>query len=162
MWHRAPFIVMVAASLMTTSACSRRSPSASAVRSSGGDGVLLVSTAKGQVTLHATIVDTDALRERGLMGRKDLAPDSGMVFLWGGEPTTSTFWMKDTLIPLSIAFWDASGRIVAIREMAPCTVDPCPTYGAPVPYLGAAEANAGWFQRQGVHVGDQIDLTRSG
>jgi uncharacterized membrane protein (UPF0127 family) len=124
--------------------------------------VLVVSTAKGQATLNVTIADTDALRERGLMGRKDLAPDSGMVFLWGGEPTTSTFWMKDTLIPLSIAFWDARGRIVAIREMTPCTTDPCPTYGAPVSYVGAAEANAGWFQKQGVQVGGRTELTRNG
>jgi uncharacterized membrane protein (UPF0127 family) len=152
-------IVMVTAFLMTTSACSPRSPSAPAVRSSAGDDVLLVSTATGQATLNVTIADTGALRERGLMGRTDLAPDSGMVFLWGSEPTTSTFWMKDTLIPLSIAFWDAKRRIVAIREMVPCTADPCPTYGAPVPYVGAAEANAGWFQKQGVKVGDRTELT---
>jgi uncharacterized protein len=121
-----------------------------------------VSTAEGSATLHVAIADTDASRERGLMERTNLPPDAGMAFLWAGQSTTSTFWMKDTLIPLSIAFWDASGRIVAIREMTPCTTDTCPTYGASVPYLGAVEANAGWFQRQGVHAGDRIDLTRSG
>ncbi|MDP9330372.1 MAG: DUF192 domain-containing protein [Actinomycetota bacterium] len=158
----APVILALGAALVAAGACSSPSTSTTTTSSLGGEGVLLVNTAEGQATLHVTIADTDALRERGLMGRTDLPAETGMAFLWGDQPTTSTFWMKDTLIPLSIAFWDASGRIVAIREMTPCTADPCPTYGAPVPYLGAAEANAGWFQRQGVHVGDQIDLTRSG
>jgi uncharacterized membrane protein (UPF0127 family) len=51
--------------------------------------------------------------------------------------------------------------VVAIDEMTPCTADPCKTYGAPVAYVGAAEANARWFDEHGVRVGDHINLTRT-
>ena len=64
--------------------------------------------------------------------------------------------MKDTRIRLSIAFVDAHHRIVAIREMVPCAKDPCPTYGAPVPYVMAVEANARWFRRHGIAPGDRM------
>lgn len=83
-----------------------------------------------------------------------------MLFLFADEggPVTTRFWMKDTLIPLSIAFWDANGRIVAIRDMVPCTADPCATYGAPAPYVAALEVNRGFFQAHGVTVGDRVDV----
>jgi len=93
------------------------------------------------------------------MGVTTLAPDSGMAFVWPA-PTSSSFWMKDTLIPLSIAFWDTAGKVVAIDEMTPCTADPCETYGAPVAYVGAVEANKGWFAAHGVRVGDAVELAR--
>jgi uncharacterized protein len=123
-------------------------------------GTLTATNATGSVTLQVEIADNTTLRDRGLMGRQSLATDSGMAFLWP-QPTTATFWMKDTLIPLSIAFWDSSGKIVAIKEMTPCSSDPCPTYGAPVPFAGAVEANPGWFDRNGVQVGDRVQLSRS-
>lgn len=90
------------------------------------------------------------------MNRTSLAPSAGMAFLFG-TPTTVGFWMKDTLIPLSIAFWDEHGRIVAIDEMTPCTQDPCTTYGPDAPYRGAVEANAGFFAGRGVAVGDTVE-----
>ena len=121
---------------------------------------VIVHTATGPQTLTVQISDTPALRDKGLMGKTSLAPDSGMAFVWA-EPTDSTFWMKDTLIPLSVAFWGASGRLVAIREMTPCKADPCETYGSPVAYVGAVEANAGWFAAHGAKVGDAIELKRS-
>ena len=62
-----------------------------------------------RVTVEAA--DTPAEREHGLMGRTSLDTDEGMVFVFDG-PTDGSFWMKDTLIPLSIAFWDEDGRIV--------------------------------------------------
>jgi uncharacterized protein len=112
------------------------------------------------VTVRVVVADTPSSRERGLMGRPTLSPDVGMLFLFGDEggPVTERFWMKDTLIPLSIAFWDASGRIVAIRDMVPCTADPCATYGAPTPYVAALEVNWGFFEAHGVEVGDRVDV----
>jgi uncharacterized membrane protein (UPF0127 family) len=80
-----------------------------------------------------------------------------MAFLWD-EPVRARFWMKDTRIPLQIAFWDARGRIVAILDMVPCRTEPCPTYRPDRPFLGAAEANAGWFTEHGVAVGDTVSL----
>jgi len=95
-----------------------------------------------------------------LMGRESLSPYDGMVFLWE-EPVVSTFWMKDTLIPLSIAFWDEDGRIVSILDMDPCTEDPCPTYGPDEPFVGAVEVDRGTFERHGVTLGDRVQLTAS-
>ena len=94
------------------------------------------------------------------MGRESLSPYDGMAFVWE-EPVVSTFWMKDTLIPLSIAFWDADGRIISILDMDPCTEDPCPSYGPDDPFVGAVEVARGTFERHGVAVGDQVELTVS-
>ena len=94
------------------------------------------------------------------MGRRSLAPDAGMVFLEDG-PTHATFWMKDTLIPLSIAFWGSDGRIVELRDMQPCRTDPCPLYGSTAPYVGAVEVNLGFFAAHGIRVGDAVRLTET-
>ncbi len=103
----------------------------------------------GPVRLTVEAADTPAEREHGLMGRTSLDTDEGMVFLFDG-PTDGSFWMKDTLIPLSIAFWDEDGRIVGIRDMDPCTEDPCPTYGSPSRtwvrsrWIRGSSRNTGW------------------
>jgi uncharacterized membrane protein (UPF0127 family) len=79
-----------------------------------------------------------------------------MLFVFG-EDTDAAFWMKDTLIPLSIAFIDADGRIVTIHDMEPCTADPCEIYGSDAPYRTALEVNKGAFDEWGVQVGDVVD-----
>ena len=84
-----------------------------------------------------------------------LQPDDGMAFVWA-EPTTSTFWMKDTLIPLSIAFVNPDGTIVSISDMQPCHADPCPTYASAAPYTMAVEANVGWFADHGIGREDRV------
>jgi uncharacterized membrane protein (UPF0127 family) len=101
--------------------------------------------------------DTATERRIGLMGRESLEPYDGMAFLWD-EPVEATFWMKDTLIPLSIAFWDDQGRIISIFDMDPCTGDPCSSYGPGEPFVGAVEVGRGTFAMRGVAVGDTIDL----
>jgi uncharacterized membrane protein (UPF0127 family) len=80
-----------------------------------------------------------------------------MAFLYD-QPTTDQFWMKDTLIPLSVAFVRTDGTIVAIRKMIPCTADPCPTYAAPEPYALAVEASPGWFRSNHIAPGDSAAL----
>jgi hypothetical protein len=119
--------------------------------------VLRIGTGEDAVRVDVEIADSSAERATGLMGRSDLAPGAGMVFLWE-EPVRTTFWMKDTLIPLSIAFWDERRRIVSILDMAPCRAGPCPVYDPEVPFVGAVEVNAGFFDRQGVSVGDAVEL----
>jgi uncharacterized membrane protein (UPF0127 family) len=94
------------------------------------------------------------------MGRESLSPYDGMVFVWE-EPVVTSFWMKDTLIPLSIAFWDEGGRIISILDMDPCTEDPCPTYGPDQPFVAAVEVARGTFERHGVTLGDTVELTAS-
>jgi uncharacterized protein len=112
----------------------------------------------GGERLDVQIADTSDERAQGLMNVTTLAPDDGMAFVWT-DPTTSTFWMKDTLIPLSIAFVDADGNIVSIADMQPCAADPCPTYAASAPYTMAVETNAGWFADHGIGTEDPVRWT---
>jgi uncharacterized membrane protein (UPF0127 family) len=112
-----------------------------------------------RVVLHVEIAETEAARQRGLMDRTSLAPDTGMAFLFD-SPVQTSFYMKDTLIPLSIAFWDQTRRIVTILDMAPCRANPCPDYYAQRPYVGAVEANQGFFSEHGIAIGDEVELER--
>ena len=107
--------------------------------------------------LHVQVAADDDSRQRGLMGVTKLPPDEGMAFTWDA-PTTTTFWMKDTMIPLAIAFVGPNGRIVTIAEMTPCENDPCRTYASEGPYTMAIESNAGWYTDHDVAVGDRARL----
>ena len=91
------------------------------------------------------------------MFRESLGANRGMLFVFF-EPTTSGFWMKDTLIPLSIAFFDRDGRIVDIVDMDPCKREPCRVYASDAPYVGALEVNQGFFERNGIEVGDVVEI----
>lgn len=111
----------------------------------------------GERTLTAEVAATVQSRTVGLMNRPEMAADHGMLFLFASEQQ-SGFWMKNTLIPLSIAFLRrVAGRsefeVVAVLEMQPCTADPCTVYRPDAAYDAALEANAGWFDRAGVGVG---------
>ena len=93
---------------------------------------------------------------RGLMGRKHLDKDAGMLFIFEKEGHHA-FWMKDTLIPLSIAFIDREGRIVKIRDMQPQTLQSHPP---PKPVLYALEMNKGWFSSNGIKAGDIVRFSK--
>ena len=121
---------------------------------------LSIRTDDGTVSLDVQVADTPDERQRGLMGREGLSPYDGMAFVWE-EPVVSSFWMKDTLIPLSIAFWDDAGRIISILDMDPCTEDPCPSYGPDEPFVGAVEVDRGALEERGVTLGDRVELTVS-
>ena len=121
---------------------------------------LSIRTDDGTVSLDVQVANTSDERQTGLMGRESLSPYDGMAFLWE-EPVVSSFWMKDTLIPLSIAFWDDAGRIISILDMDPCTQDPCPSYGPDEPFVGAVEVDRGALEERGVTVGDRVELTVS-
>ncbi len=123
-------------------------------------GTLEIETAGGPVELTVEIADTPEERSRGLMGRELLPERSGMLFLYG-EDTRGGFWMKDTRIPLSIAFLDAGGRILAILDMEPCAADPCPVYEPGLAYRSALEVGRGVLARLGVAVGDVATLPAS-
>ena len=118
---------------------------------------LTIVTDDGDVTLDVEVADDDEERQVGLMNREELAPIDGMVFVWEEEVRTG-FWMKDTLIPLSIAFWDERGRIIEIADMQPCHADECPSYGPGVPFVGALEVYLGFFEAPGVSVGDRVTI----
>ena len=113
----------------------------------------------GSDRLHVRIAETEQERQTGLMNVMALAPDDGMAFVFDG-PVTTSFWMKDTLIPLSVAFVGEDGRVVSTSDMQPCQADPCPTYAASGPYTLAVEANLGWFADHGISTGDRARLER--
>jgi uncharacterized protein len=115
----------------------------------------------GVVPVDVEVADDDEERSTGLMNRERLDPDAGMVFLFE-EPLHTSFWMKDTLIPLSIAFWNERGTIVAILDMEPCEAEPCPSYDPGVEFEGALEVNQGFFDEHGVEIGDRIELIGAG
>lgn len=126
---------------------------------SPGGPALSFDTPHGQVRVHVEIADTPAARERGLMGRTSLADDAGMLFVWDTD-TASAFWMKDTLIPLSVAFIDAGGAVLGILDMDPCRADPCAVYDPGLRYRMALEATQGAFTRWGIRPGDRARLVR--
>jgi uncharacterized protein len=112
-------------------------------------------------TLAVEVADSPAERERGLMGRTSLAPDTGMVFLFD-RPTTTAFVMRNTRISLSIAFYDQRGRISQILDMEPCRAEPCRLYLPRTAYVGALEVPQGAFRQFGVREGDRIELSSDG
>ncbi len=110
-------------------------------------------------SIPVEIADTSELRAFGLMYLRRLASDRGMAFDFDAD-TSGGFWMKNTLIPLSIAFYDAGGTIVRILDMEPCEADPCPTYDPEATYRGALEVNQGMFDEWSISEGDHIVVTR--
>jgi uncharacterized membrane protein (UPF0127 family) len=108
------------------------------------------------VQVRVEIADDAEEMARGLMGRTALAEDAGMLFVYPEERELS-FWMKDTLIPLSIAFMDSGGRIVDIQDMKALDDDP-PHYVSAEPARYALEVNKGFFDERGVEVGDRAAL----
>ena len=114
-----------------------------------------INTARGErVEIRAEIADEEAEQKRGLMERTALAEDAGMLFVFPGERPRS-FWMRNTLIPLSIAYIDGDGGIVDIQDMQPLDETAHPS-AAPAQY--ALEVNQGFFEERGVRVGDEADL----
>jgi uncharacterized membrane protein (UPF0127 family) len=90
------------------------------------------------------------------MGRTHLGENEGMLFIFEKEDYHG-FWMKNTLIPLSIAFIDREGKIVAITDMEPLTLE---THPPPQPILYALEMKKGWFSANGIKAGDPIRFSK--
>jgi uncharacterized membrane protein (UPF0127 family) len=111
------------------------------------------------VTFEVEIADTPEVQATGLMGVRHLDDLQGMVFLYASGRRGS-FYMKNTLIPLDIAFWDEGGSIVDILQMQPCFQDPCPTYQPSADFVGAIEVNLGVMAGKSVVVGDKANLRR--
>jgi uncharacterized membrane protein (UPF0127 family) len=107
----------------------------------------------GKATLNAEIAATDAQREQGLMYREKLADNDGMIFIMPGI-APATFWMKNTLIPLSVAFLDRNGIILEIHDMKPLDESITRSESNQVAY--ALETNVHWFALNGIKPGDKI------
>lgn len=104
----------------------------------------------------ALLASTEAQQERGLMGRTDIGGYDGMIFKFATD-TNVSFYMKDTPLPLSIAWFDADGGFVSTTDMPPCIDRPtCPTYAAARPYRLALEVPQGALPRLGIGPGSRL------
>ncbi len=121
--------------------------------SAGGPNVVDIRI--GDCVIKAEIADTPQLREIGLSGRKTLKAGHGMLFVFE-FPNRANFWMKDTSIPLSIAFISTDGNILQIEQMTPFDLS---LISSRYPVKYALEVNRDFFQENGITVGDAIDLT---
>jgi uncharacterized membrane protein (UPF0127 family) len=109
-----------------------------------------------EVTVRVEIADDSAEQAQGLMNRTSLGENRGMLFVFEEEATLS-FWMRNTLIPLSVAYIDSEGRIVDIQKMEPLDDEP-PQYVSAEPAQYALEVNQDFFEERGVKVGDTTEL----
>ncbi len=116
-------------------------------------GQLTIGSATGPHKFTVEIATTPAQMEQGLMFRRSLAPDAGMIFDYGA-PSMAMMWMKNTFIPLDMLFVDAAGRIVNIRERAvPGSLE---TIAAGAPVRAVVELNGGTAERLGIRPGDKV------
>ena len=115
-----------------------------------------IETGEADVRVQVEVADDRDEMAKGLMGRTALAENAGMLFVYPEERELS-FWMRDTLIPLSIAFMDGEGRIVDIQDMKALDDRP-PHYTSAEPARYALEVNKGFFDERGVEVGDRAKL----
>jgi uncharacterized membrane protein (UPF0127 family) len=106
----------------------------------------------GTKKLIAEIAETDEEQSEGLMNRQALGKDNGMLFIFE-EDSTPCFWMKDTQIPLSIAFISKTNTIVKIVDMQPLSLT---EHCSGQPVVLALEVNKGWFEQNNIKVGDKI------
>ena len=105
------------------------------------------------------IANTPAEQEHGLMDRTSMPAGHGMLFVFP-DSQPRTFWMKNTLIPLDMLFFDAHHRVVAIQADAqPCKADPCRLYPSTAPARYVLELNAGTAAKLGLHKGDVITFS---
>ena len=120
--------------------------------------VVIDTSGKQKVEVLVEIADGHFEQMRGLMYRTALGRDRGMLFVYDVEQYLS-FWMRNTRIPLSIAFIDSKGRITDLLDMKPMDDEP-PHYVSSEPVQYALEVNQGFFDKHGVKVGDHAELPR--
>ena len=106
----------------------------------------------GMHLIHAQVASTPEQRATGLMFRSEMPANEGMLFVFE-ESAGQCFWMKNTLLPLSVAFLDEQGRILNIEDMKPQTED---NHCAARPATFALEMNHGWFRQKGIAPGARI------
>lgn len=112
----------------------------------------VVELSAGMYRIRAELAADDPSRMRGLMFRDSLGPNQGMLFVFD-ETTTHCMWMKNTLIPLSVAFLDESARVINVADMTPQSEE---AHCATQPARYALEMTRGWFAQRGLGSGAQI------
>ncbi|MCJ7547581.1 MAG: DUF192 domain-containing protein [Deltaproteobacteria bacterium] len=117
--------------------------------------VLIIHSATVDHQVKVEVVTKPADQAQGLMYRRSLDKDSGMLFIFRQEEPQS-FWMKNTLIPLDMIFISRDLVIVDIATMQPCITDPCPDYTSRQPAQYVLEVNAGYCRSHHITIGDKI------
>ncbi len=105
-------------------------------------------------TVRAEVANTSALRSRGLMYREEVPDGTGMLFVWDRDAVRS-FWMRNTLVALDVAFIDSNFEIVDIQQMEPETSD---VHDGARAAMFALEVRQGWFAENDITVGDRCEL----
>jgi uncharacterized membrane protein (UPF0127 family) len=127
--------------------------SATEMPTSTEDTLVILAQDGKSVRLSIEVADDPQETARGLMGRTELAEDAGMLFILSGS--RRGFWMRGTLIPLSVAFIDECGEVVAIADMEPLSET---VHNTDEPYYFGLEVNQGWFRENNVAIGSQVDI----
>jgi uncharacterized membrane protein (UPF0127 family) len=143
LWAGGAILVAVIVTLLA--GCPSRSPA----------GMAIIKVDIEGHPLKAEVAATTEQRTRGLMYRRELGRNAGMLFAYE-NPSALSFWMKNTFIPLSIAFIADDGSIVHITDMAPQTLAP---HRSPKPVRYALEVNRGWFEDRNISAGDRAEFT---
>jgi uncharacterized membrane protein (UPF0127 family) len=142
-------VAAVAAAMIAT-----RHPTAEEYKSNLPVETLVVKTAGGDVSFNVEVAVKQADKEIGLMYRKSMAKDHGMLFEMSKEPEPVSFWMKNTYISLDMLFVARDGRIVNIHHKAiPEDVTPLPSRE---PVTGVVEINGGLADELGIKIGDKV------
>ncbi len=116
-------------------------------------GLPAITLKVGNQNVHADVANTEATRQVGLMFRQKMAKQDGMLFVFP-EIGYHAMWMRNTLIPLSVAYMDERGVVLSIHEMQPLSDD---AHQAAGPARYALEMNAQWFSTNKIKVGDTIN-----
>ncbi|UYL10494.1 DUF192 domain-containing protein [Bdellovibrio sp. SKB1291214] len=114
----------------------------------------------GNKTLTVEVATTSKQQEQGLMMRTHLGEDEGMLFVFPNEQTRF-FWMKDTLIDLSIAYFNKDGKLIDIQEMKSgkgLADTALPNYASAQPAKYALEMNKGWFDKNKIKLGTKLKI----
>jgi hypothetical protein len=139
-----PLLFLLPILVLSLPACASRSAS----------NLPVIKVTLGSKTIRAEVAQTAAAQARGLMYRRDLGWNKGMLFVYEDEKILS-FWMENTFVPLSIAFLDPDGQILHIAHMEPLSKT---SHRSPTKALYALEMNQGWFEKEGVRVGDRAEF----
>ena len=116
-----------------------------------------IDNGKEIIKIKVEVADDNSEREIGLMFRKNLDENSGMLFVFD-EENYQTFWMKNTLIPLDIIFIDNNFKIVDIKHAVPCKEEPCEIYSSGKPAKYVLEVNGNFTTKKNIKIGDNIEI----
>ena len=156
LWH--PFrlsVILFSAILLMCGACGRERHSTARAEQSLKSVADFFEIRVGNKPVRMQLAVSEAEMQRGLMERRDLGRDDGMLFVYARAQRMS-FWMRNTPTPLDIGFFDSAGKLVEIYQLHP--FDETGVSSTSSDLLLALEMNQGWYRENGVRPGAQIDL----